>query len=390
MFTGKGGSGKTVCAAATALKAVEHGYRTLIISSDAAHSLADVLDTPLTSEPTEVRENFFAQEVDLYYSMKKNWADLREVMLLVFRFQGIKRVAAEELATIPGMGEAATLLWLDMHYNASKDFDLIVIDSAPTGETLTFLTLPQLTEWWLTKAFPLQKFFFRTLGSTVRNTTGIPIDKAYDELEDMFGRLGRINKILTDPDISSTRIVMNPERMVIQEAKRAYTYLQMYGYGVDTAIMNRMLPDDGSLGSGWDKYLESQKGYLNDVRTSFEPLSVTIIPHFHQEVLGIPLLERVGTALYGDRNPADIFHKEQNYRITPDGSAYVLEIHLPFLESGEMTVEQYGDQLVIQIKNQRRNYLLPSFLQFYHKKAATVDQKWLKVRFEPEEKKRRR
>jgi len=386
LFTGKGGSGKTVSAAATALRAVAHGYRTLVVSSDAAHSLADVLDTPLGPEPKEIAKNLFAQEVDLYYSMKKNWADLREVMLLIFRFQGVKRVAAEELAAIPGMGEAATLLWIDQYYTRNE-YDVVVIDSAPTGETLTFLTLPQLTEWWITKAFPLQKLFFKTLGGTVRATTGIPVDKAYDQIQDMFARLGRVNKVLTNPDISSTRIVMNPERMVIQEAKRAYTYLQMYGYGVDSAIVNRVMADDGTQDESWKKYLEAQRRYLADVEASFAPLPIKHVPHLHQEVLGMELLEQIGSVLYGDRNPVDVFHKEQNYRVTSDEKAYVLEIHLPFLESGEMTVEQFGDQLVLQVKNQRRNYLLPSFLQFYRKTRASVEGKWLKVRFEPNDRK---
>ncbi len=381
MFTGKGGAGKTVCAAATALVAAERGYRTLVISSDAAHSLADVLDARVGPEPQEVRTNLYAQEVDLYYSMKRHWVDLREVMLLVFKFQGVDRVAAEELAAIPGMGEAAALLWLDEH-NQSGRYDLIVVDSAPTGETLTFLTLPQVTQWWLTRALPFQKFAFKALGATVRTTTGIPIDRAYEQLDDMFGRLGRIHNALVDTKVSSARIVMNPERMVIQEAKRAYTYLQMYGYGVDAAIMNRVFPDEPNENGPWQRYVDAQKAYLADVDASFEPLPVSRVPHMHEEVLGLDLLRKVAQALYGEADPAAVFFSQQNYRVRSDGKAYVLEVHLPFLENGELRADQFGDQLVIQYKNQRRNYLLPNFLKFYRKTRSSVENRWLHVRFE--------
>ncbi len=387
LFTGKGGAGKTVCAAATAVMAAERGYRTLVLSSDAAHSLADVLDADVGPEPGKIADNLYAQEVDLYYSMKKQWADLREVMLMVFKFQGVNRVAAEELAAIPGMGEAAALLWLDQHYQR-RDYDLIVVDSAPTGETLTFLTLPQVTQWWMTRALPFQKFAFKTIGATVRNTTGVPVDKAYEELDDMFGRLGRIHDVLTDTEKSSARIVMNPERMVIQEAKRAYTYLQMYGYAVDAAIMNRVLPDGNSEEGGpWQRYVEAQKRYLEDVESSFDPLPITRIPHMHEEVLGQELLRRVAESLYGDRDPTEIFFSQQNYRVRPDGKDYVLEIHLPFLENGELRADQYGDQLVIQYKNQRRNYSLPNFLRFYRKTKASVENRWLRIRFQPVDRK---
>ncbi|WP_455381059.1 ArsA family ATPase [Salinispira pacifica] len=381
LFTGKGGSGKTVCAAATALKAAELGYRTLVISSDAAHSLADVLDADIGPEPRKLADNLYGQEVDLYYSMKKQWADLREVMLLVFKFQGMDRVAAEELAAIPGMSEGAALLWLDSHYQ-SQDYDLIVVDSAPTGETLTFLTLPQVTQWWMTRALPFQKLAFKTIGATVRNTTGVPVDKAYEQLDDVFGRLDRIHKVLTDTGVSSARIVMNPERMVVQEAKRAYTYLQMYGYAVDAAVMNRILPEEGNGEGPWQRYLDAQKRYLADVDASFEPLPVTRVPHMHEEVLGHDLLTSVADALYGDRDPTEVFFSQQNYRIKPDGKAYVLEIHLPFLENGNLRVDQYGNELVIEYKNQRRNYMLPNFLSFYRKTGSDVKNRWLRVRFE--------
>lgn len=382
LFTGKGGSGKTTCAAATALKAVEAGHKTLVVSSDAAHSLADVLGMELGPEPREVVDNMYAQEVDLFYSMKKYWSDLRDVMLLVFRSQGMKPVAAEELAAIPGMAEAAALLWLELHHREGK-YDVIVVDSAPTGETLTFLTLPQATEWWITKAFPLQKLAIRTFGSGFRNVTGIPVDRAYEQLEDLFGRLGKISKLLSNHDVTTTRLVANPEHMVIQEARRAYTYLQLYGYGVDSIIVNRVLSREKSDGSGWEKYLEAQDKHLKEIHESFDPLPIISVSHMYEEVLGLTLLTEIGRQLYDGRNPVDIFHERQSYDLRREGDSYILSIYLPFLKERKFTANQHGDQLIIQVENQRRNYLLPDFLRFYRQQKSEASGEWLKVRFTP-------
>src|SRR5690554_595065 len=300
LFTGKGGVGKTTCAAATALEAARRGHRTLVMSSDPAHSLADALDQKLGPEPTPVAENLWAQEVDLYYSMQKYWSSMRDLMLSVFKWQGVDQIAAEEMAALPGMGEASALLWLDQFYR-SDDFDLIVLDSAPTGETLTLLTLPQVAQWWVSKAFPFQKTAFKLGGLAVRKTTGIPLDRGYAELDRLFGVLGEIQKVLQDPAVASTRLVMTPERMVIQEARRAYTYLQLYGYGVDAVIVNRIIPEDEAGGGVMAKYVEAQRGYLEEIEHSFAPLPFLRVPHVGQEVFGLELLRQIGEGLYAER-----------------------------------------------------------------------------------------
>ena len=380
LFTGKGGVGKTTCAAATGLAAARDGKRVLIISSDPAHSLADALDHPLGPEPTEVAPNLFAQEIDLYYSMTKYWGNMRELLLLVFKWQGIDTIAAEELAAIPGMEEASALLWVEQFYS-SGEYDLIIIDSAPTGETLTFLTLPQATEWWLTKAFPFQKLAMQTVGKAVRKTTGIPLDKGYLELKNLFEKLQAIHKVLSDPEISSIRLVMNPERMVIQEARRAYTYLQLYGYGVDAVIVNRVLPDSAGDDTGWAHYLEAQRGYLTEIDSSFSPLPILHVPHLRREVFGLALLEEIATGLYAERDPAGFFYREPTYRVTMEDDRYLLEIRLPFLEADAVQARQYGDQLVFQVANQRRNYLLPKFLAYYRVAETRFEAGWLRVSF---------
>ncbi|HIG74448.1 MAG TPA: ArsA family ATPase [Bacteroidetes bacterium] len=381
LFTGKGGVGKTTCAAATALACASRGQRTLVMSTDPAHSLADALDTPLGPEPAEIAPNLWAQEVDMYYSMRKYWGNMRELVRTVLRWQGADAVAAEELAALPGMGEGSALLWLEKFYT-SGEYDVIVLDAAPTGETLTLLTLPQVTQWWLQKAFPLQKAAFKTVGFAVRKTTGVPLDKGYEELDWLFGKLGEIQEVLQNPEVTSARLVMNPERMVIQEAKRAYTYLQLYGYGVDSAIVNRVIPDDE--GGVMARYVEAQTGYLREIEETFAPLPVLRVPHLGREVFGLDLLREIGAGLYAERDPAAVFHSEPAYRVEPEGDAYRVEVHVPHAEPGAVEAEQFGDSLVVQIANQRRNVTLPAFLSYYRFAGADVEGGWLRARFVPE------
>ncbi len=382
LFTGKGGVGKTTCAAATALRAARDGHKTLVLSSDPAHSLADAVDRELGPEPTEITENLFTQEVDLYYSMKKYWGNMRELMLTVFRWQGVGQVAAEELAALPGMNEGSVLLWLEQAVR-EDDYDLIVVDSAPTGETLTLLTLPQVTQWWLSKAFPFQKLAFKSLGFGVRKTTGIPLDKGYDELEKIFEKLEAVRDVLSDHRVTSIRLVMNPEKMVIEEARRAYTYLQLYGYGVDSVVVNRVLPEDqvpeDSLFGG---YLESQRRYLKEIAQSFSPLPILTVPHLGEEVFGFDRLARIADGLYAEHNPTDVLYDEPTYDVREEGDGYVIDLRLPFADKEDVDARQFGDELVVQVANQRRNYVLPNFLSYYTMTGASLTDGWLRVRFE--------
>ncbi len=297
LFTGKGGVGKTTLSAATALSAARAGTRTLILSTDPAHGLSDALGVPLSPEPQEVAPRLFAQEVDVYYSMKKHWEHVRQLMLATFRFQGVENVVAEELSALPGMEEASAFLWLEEHYQEGA-YDLIIIDSAPTGETLSLLSLPQVTQSWVMKAFPGQRFAMRGFGAMVRNMTGIPLDRGLDELERLFDKLERIQKIMQDPAVTSIRIVLNPERMVIREAQRALTYLQLYGYHVDAVLVNRIFPEAARQG-GFEAYLDRQSDYLQEIHESFQPLPIFQLEHQGQEVFGLELLSQIGQSLYG-------------------------------------------------------------------------------------------
>jgi len=381
LFTGKGGVGKTTCAAATALHLAKQGKRTLVLSSDPAHSLSDALDEELGPEPTRITENLFAQEIDLYYSMQKYWGNVRQLMLTAFRWQGVEKIAAEEMAALPGMAEASALLWLEK-FEEEDTYDVIVVDSAPTGETLSLLTLPQATQWWISRALPFQKTAIKTLGFGVRKTTGIPLDKGYEELDTLFGKLQRIQKVLSDTSRSSVRLVMNPERMVIREARRAHTYLQLYGYGVDAVIVNRVLPTE-NVGSALQAYVTAQADYLDEIEQSFAPLPILRVPHLGEEVFGRALLERIADGLYSDHDPAAVLHDRQTFELIEKGDGYELALLLPFLHTETFEVTQFGDELVIQVHNQRRNYQLPNFLTYYTLTETVLKDDWLRAQFAP-------
>ncbi|MCI4667175.1 MAG: ArsA family ATPase [Bacteroidia bacterium] len=377
LFTGKGGVGKTTTAAATALQAAKQGYKTLVISTDPAHSLSDALNIELQPEPTPVAENLWGQEFDVYYSMKKYWTNMRELMRTIFKWQGVDNIVAEELSVLPGMEEGSAFLWIEKYYT-EKEYDVLVIDSAPTGETLTLLSLPQVTQSWLTKAFPGQKFAMKTFGGLVRNVFDIPLDKGYEELETLFGKLQMVQEVMINPDVTSIRLVANPERMVIQEAKRAYTYLQLYGYNVDAVVVNRVIPE-GEGGEFFADYLKAQKGHLQDLKESFDPLPVFQVPHQGKEVFGLELLEKIGNSIYEGVDPSLIFHNENPYKVTETKEAYQVHLKLPFIAEKDFELDKYGDELVINIDNRRKNIFLPRFANFLELKEYAYENGWLKV-----------
>lgn len=376
LFTGKGGVGKTTTAAATGIQSAKKGYKTLIISTDPAHSLSDALDKELSPEPMEISENLWCMEFDVYYSMKKYWGNMREMMKAIFKFQGVGNVVAEELSVLPGMEEGAAFLWIEKFYR-DKTFDVIVIDSAPTGETLTLLSLPQVTKSWLTKAFPGQRFAVKTLGKVVRKTTGIPVDKGYEEMESLFDKLETIQKVFLDPKICSIRIVANPERMVVQEAKRAYSYLQLYGYNVDAVIVNRILPDiDNEF---FNKYIKSQQHYIEEIEESFQPIPVFKVKHKGEEVFGMNLLEEMGNTIYSDKDPIEIFHLEQPLDVETTKDGYRVRLKIPFIQEEEFDLKKFGDELIIDINNRRKSLFLPKFANYMELKEYKFEAPWLTI-----------
>jgi arsenite-transporting ATPase len=376
LFTGKGGVGKTTVAAATAIQCAKEGKKTLIISTDPAHSLSDALNMELTPEPTEVDTNLWCMEFDVYYSMKKYWSSMKEMMRAIFKFQGVSNVVADELSVLPGMEEGAAFLWLEKFYR-EKTFDIIIIDSAPTGETLTLLSLPQVTKSWLTKAFPGQKFAIKTFGALVRKTTGIPLDKGYEEVQTMFDKLEYIQKVFLDPEITSIRIVANPERMVVQEAKRAYSYLQLYGYNVDAVVVNRIIPQQES--PFLKNYIDKQADYILDIEESFEPIPIFKVPHQGTEVFGTELLTQIGSSLYAQQSPTKVFHQEKPIEIINLENGYRVKMKIPFIKSDDFELRKYGDELIVDIANRRKSMFLPKFANYMVLSSYSYENPYLTV-----------
>lgn len=380
LFTGKGGVGKTTTAAATALQCAKKGLKTLVVSTDPAHSLSDALHVELKPEPTKVTDNLWGQEFDVYYSMKKNWDNMRHLMTAVFKWRGVDNVVAEELSVLPGMEEASAFLWIEQYYR-EQFYDVLIIDSAPTGETLTLLTLPQVMQSWLTKAFPGQKLVIKAVSKVLKTTKGIPLEEGISELKNLFDKLEDVQKIMLNPEVCSIRIVANPERMVIQEAKRAYTYLNLYGYNVDAVVVNRILPElAGTAGSVFEQYVKSQGQYLQDIEESFQPLPIFKVEHQGQEVFGLELLDKIGSAIYGDRDPAEIYHNESPFSVTEFDTYYKVSMYLPFIGESDFDLKKYGDELIITISGRKKSVLLPRFANFLQLEGHAFQDSWLHIR----------
>lgn len=386
LFTGKGGVGKTTVSLATAFRALDFGRRVIVLSSDPAHSLSDALGVKLGPEPVQIEERLFCQEIDVYYTIQKYWGLLRDYIINLLKWGKINEVVAEEITALPGISEIAAFIWVNKLYR-EKDFDLIIIDCAPTAETLLFLSLPQMGEWWMRKFFPAHRRVTRTLSPFIKRVTDVPLpeDRTYDEAQDLYDNLFRVYEILSDPETASIRLVTNPERVVIEETKRTLTYVELYGYSVDCLIVNRIIPEQENL-SGFSKYLEAQKRYLQEIEHSFSPLPIFRVSHVGQEVFGKDLLRDLGKRIYEAKDPSQVFYKEKPYRISSRDGDYLFEIYLPFTQKEDVSVLQYGDELILQVRSERRNIFLPSFLAFYSIKEATLADNWLRVLFRIEKK----
>jgi arsenite-transporting ATPase len=364
VYTGKGGVGKTSVAAATALRCADFGHRTCVLSTDAAHSLADSLDIPLGPEPRRVAPKLWAQEVDVNYSIKKHWGTFQKYMAGVLTWRGVDELYAEEFAILPGLDEGASLLWLNQ-YAEEGDFDVVIIDAAPTAETLRLLSLPDVSRWWFERLFPLGQGASRLLSPVTRPFLGnlpLPDKETLAAFEALFEQLDHIHALLSDPAHSSMRLVVNAERMVIKEAQRTFTYLNLYGYVTDAVICNRLLPPQVS-----DPYFAqwkvSQAANLKLIEECFVPLPVLTAPLFSQEMGGLELLSALADELFGERDPADRFFEGQAHNITPrqDGG-YDLNVPLPFAHKEEIELYRDQDELTLRVGNQRRNFVLPRAL----------------------------
>lgn len=389
LYTGKGGVGKTTVAAATALLAAKKGYKVLVISTDAAHSLGDSFDMELGPEPKEIMPNLFAQEVDVYYSVEKYWGKLTEYLQSLLRWLKVDEILTEEFSILPGMEEVSCFLWVYHHFQ-DELYDVIIVDSAPTGETLRLLSLPDVARWWIVKVFPIERKLVKVIRPAMKVVTDMPLpeEHTYDAIEDLFKKLDSIQNTFTNPEITSIRLVLNLEKMVIKETQRAYTYLNLYGYPVDSVIINRTMPKELEH-PFFEEWKKSQLGYREEVEELFNPIPTFEAKLFSKEVLGMNSLEEFGLNLFSKRDPIRIFFKGKPYEIIKEGGSYQLLLKLPFVSKEEIKLFQIKDELTIQIENHRRNILLPRFLADLPVKEAKYQDEMLRIIFEKKERKPR-
>lgn len=392
LYLGKGGVGKTTIAAASALRSAELGYRTLVVSTDIAHSLADSLDVTLTGEPTEVAPNLYAQEINVLDEIRQHWGEMQTYVGSMLQRQGMSKPIAEEMAIIPGMEEVVSLLHI--HKQALEgNYDRVIVDAAPTGETMRLLTMPESFQWYVSRLSGWGDTTMRIAGGLLRRL--MPDKDPFTGLNNLVAGVKELQKVLIDPAVTSYRVVLNPEKMVMKEGARAVTYLSLYGYPVDAIVVNRILPGIVSDGVGntqlvqpsEDAYLrhlqEIQTRYLADIEREFHPLPILRSAWFDREMVGVDKLRLLAASLFPAVDPGQIFFVGRTQQILEEGNDYVLKLPLPHVELNKVKLTKRGDELFITIGNFKRELLLPSVLAQRNAGGAVFADGILQVRFPP-------
>ncbi|MBS1848963.1 MAG: ArsA family ATPase [Actinobacteria bacterium] len=366
LFTGKGGVGKTSVAAATALRCADAGLRTIVISTDPAHSLADAFDTVLgpVAAPVEGHEFLWGEQFDAQDRMEESWADIRSYLLEVFDWAGLEGIRAEELSMLPGLEEVFALSDINT-YVASGDWDVVVVDCAPTAETIRLLSLPEILAWYMERVFPVGRRVNRLVGPVLSKVSNLPVadDAVFGAGRRFYDRLDGVREVLADPEVTSIRLVVNPEKMVIAEARRTYTYLSLFGYRVDAVIANRLLPE--AIKDPWfERWKTLQAEHLAEIEAGFAPLPILRASLADHELVGSERLRGLGDEIYVDLEAHRLLHRDDplGVDVNPDGTA-TLRLPLPFASGDDLDLSRSGDELSIRIGSYRRVVSLPDALR---------------------------
>ncbi|GAC1580593.1 MAG: ArsA family ATPase [Candidatus Dormibacteria bacterium] len=381
LYTGKGGVGKTSVAACTARRCAAAGMRTLVISTDPAHSLAESLSCELAGEPVQVSDQLWGQQVGAQQELERHWSGVQDWLGELFMERGVDRISAEELTVPPGMDELFSLLRLQSHNEAGR-WDLIVVDCAPTGETLRLLSFPDVARWWIDKVFPYEKQILAAARPLARSLLDIPLPSpaVFADIQRLSENLIAMNGILRDRKRCTIRLVMNPDKMVIGEAMRTFTYLNLYGYLTDAVIVNRLFP--AGVGDYFAAWRQVQEEHLELVDSAFGPVPVLRAPYFEQEVVGPGMLDRLADALFAEHDPAAVLHDSVTQQLEVDADGARLRLMLPFAEKGAISLKKIGLELIIGVNGHKRTIMLPPAMAGYSPAAATFDDGALEVRFD--------
>jgi arsenite/tail-anchored protein-transporting ATPase len=381
LFTGKGGVGKTTVAAATAVRAAKAGQRTLVMSTDPAHSLADSFDLEIGEHATSLAENLWAEQIDAQSRLETNWREIQDYFVQLMNWAGVESIQAEELSVIPGLDEIFSLIDVKTHVESGK-YDVLVVDCAPTAETLRLLSLPEVMNWYIERIFPVQRRVVKGVRPLVTKMTSLPIagDKFFASVERLHRNLDAVHRILTNEKTSSVRLVVNPEKMVIAEARRTYTYLGLFGYRVDSVVVNRIIPDDVE-DPYFSKWKDIQAEHLRAVHESFEPVPILTARLFDREMVGLSLLEDMGEEVYGEQDATSILYRDDPVRVRRRAGGYVLVMRLPFVSREDMDIHRRGEELHVRVGTYKRNLILPQSLQRLDVRGATFVGDHLEIAF---------
>ncbi|BAB60225.1 anion transporting ATPase [Thermoplasma volcanium GSS1] len=378
LYTGKGGVGKTSIAAATGSLLAAEGKKTLIISTDPAHSLGDAFGMEIGHNIKKLGENLYGQEVSVVQSINEHWGELKDYLRSLFLSQGLDPVSADEIATLPGFEEASELLYLRNYYY-DEEYDTIVMDSAPTGAALQLLSFPEVMTWYMDKLFPLGRKTARVARPILKPFVDIPLpdDEVFENIDLLYKQLTDIRKILTNNEVTSIRLVTNPDNMSFSETKRAYTYLLLYGYPVDAVVINKILSDE--TGGFFEKMRVNQQDIIDEMEHSFVDVKVFKVKLLQEEPIGHEKLVELGKLIYGDEDPYKIFYKGTPIKYSKSGEKYILKIKMPFAAKENINLFNHGGELTIEIENWKRVFYLPESISDRRPVSAEYSNGYLNV-----------
>jgi len=385
LFTGKGGVGKTTVAAATALRCADAGLRTIVLSTDPAHSLADAFDVPLDSTARQIDDGLWGQQLDATERLEDSWGEVQRYLVALLHWAGADEIEAEELAVVPGLEEIFALADIK-DYAESGDWDVVVVDCAPTAETLRLLSLPEILRWYMNRVFPATRSIAGVVRPLLARLGSVPLagDDVFSALQRFHERLDGVRALLTDPELASVRLVVNPERMVIAEARRTATYLALFGYAVDAVIANRILPD--VITDPWFKaWKEAHAEHLEEIESGFAPVPVLRADLASEELIGLARLRDFADSLYGDLDAAEVLSAGQPLRVEMRDGRHVLSLDLPFADRDDLELGRKDGELLVRVGAHRRAIVLPDSLRRRGVKGATMVADRLEVTFGTDE-----
>jgi len=363
LYTGKGGVGKTSVAAATACKIANEGKRVLVVSTDQAHSLGDSFNMKLSNDPLEIVNNLYAMEIDSVLENENAWVNIKSYIEKLMTLKSDKTIETEELLVFPGFEELLALIKIKDIYDEGK-YDVLIVDCAPTGETMSLLKFPDLFKWWMEKFFPIKRKGAKLVKPIVEATIKIPVptDDTFNDIEKLYSKIDELHRLMLNKDIVSVRIVTTPEKIVVKEAKRSFSYLHLFDYNVDGIIINKILPEESLKGyfEGWGNI---QKESIDDINDSFKGIPIFKLELMNNELRKYETLQKVGDKIYGEVNPENVLFQDKIFIIEKREKGYNLAINMPFVDKRELSLSQKGDEITISIKNERRSFVLPIKLQ---------------------------